>query len=95
VALSSALDGSKVCTSGSFFLQYSPFPIDGEEVVDVAVTIGPKAKKTMKIKIPLLISGMAYGIALSEQARLSLAEAAKKTGTAINSVQVLNLLKWC
>jgi methylamine---glutamate N-methyltransferase subunit C len=49
----------------------------------------------MKIKIPLLISGMAYGIALSEQARLSLAEAAKKTGTAINSVQVLNLLKWC
>ena len=62
--------------------QTSPFPIDGEEDVDVAVTIGPKAKKPMKIKIPLMISGMGYGIALSEQARLSLAEAAKKVGTA-------------
>ncbi|MBS4174514.1 FMN-binding glutamate synthase family protein [Bacillus sp. FJAT-49736] len=65
--------------------QTSPFPIDGEEDVDVAVTIGPKAKKPMKIKIPLMISGMAYGIALSEEVRLSLAEAAKNVGTAINS----------
>lgn len=32
-----------------------------------------------------MISGMAYGIALSEQVRLSLAEAAKNVGTAINS----------
>ena len=65
--------------------QTTPFPIDGEEEVDINVTIGPKAKKPMKIKIPLMISGMAYGIALSEQVRLSLAEAAKNVGTAINS----------
>ncbi|MFF2290571.1 FMN-binding glutamate synthase family protein [Peribacillus butanolivorans] len=65
--------------------QTTPFPIDGEEDVDVKVTIGPKAKKPMKIKIPIMITGMAYGIALSEQTRLSLAEAAKNVGTAINS----------
>ena len=65
--------------------QVSPFPIDGEEDVDVSVTIGPKAKKPMKIKIPLLISGMAYGIALSEEVRLSLAKATNNVGTAINS----------
>ena len=65
--------------------QVSPFPIDGEEDVDVSVTIGPKAKKPMKINIPLMISGMAYGIALSEEVRLSLAEAANNVGTAINS----------
>lgn len=65
--------------------QTSPFPIDGEEDVDVSVTIGPKAKKPMKINIPLMISGMAYGIALSEEVRLSLAEAANHVGTAINS----------
>ncbi|MGG0286782.1 FMN-binding glutamate synthase family protein [Peribacillus butanolivorans] len=65
--------------------QTTPFPIDGEEDVDVKVTIGPKAKKPMKIKIPLMITGMAYGIALSEHTRLSLAEAAKNVGTAINS----------
>ncbi|WP_394234647.1 FMN-binding glutamate synthase family protein [Niallia oryzisoli] len=65
--------------------QTTPFPIDGDEEVDVKVTIGPKAKKPMEIQIPLMISGMAYGIALSEQVRLSLAEAAKNVGTAINS----------
>ncbi|WP_066289903.1 FMN-binding glutamate synthase family protein [Bacillus sp. FJAT-29937] len=65
--------------------QTSPFPVDGEEEVDVQVTIGPKAKKPLKIEIPLMISGMAYGIALSEQVRISLAEAAKNVGTAINS----------
>ena len=65
--------------------QVSPFPIDGEEEVDISVTIGPKAKKPMKIKIPLIISGMGYGVGLSEQARLSLTKAAKNVGTAINS----------
>ena len=65
--------------------QVSPFPIDGEEDVDVSVTIGPNAKKPMKINIPLMISGMAYGIALSEEVRLSLAQAANNVGTAINS----------
>ncbi|MCQ6278426.1 FMN-binding glutamate synthase family protein [Bacillus sp. EB600] len=68
-------------------VQTSPFPIDSEENVDIAVTIGPKAKKPMEIKIPLMISGMGYGLALSEQARLSLAQAAKKAGTALNSGQ--------
>ncbi|MBS4214839.1 MULTISPECIES: FMN-binding glutamate synthase family protein [Neobacillus] len=65
--------------------QTSPFPIDSEENVDVEVTIGPQAKKPMKIKIPLMISGMAYGIALSEEVRVSLAQAANNVGTAINS----------
>ncbi|WP_078410803.1 FMN-binding glutamate synthase family protein [Priestia abyssalis] len=65
--------------------QVSPFPIDGEEEVDVKVTIGPRAKKPLNIDIPLMISGMAYGIALSEEVRLALAQAAKNTGTAINS----------
>jgi methylamine---glutamate N-methyltransferase subunit C len=65
--------------------QTSPFPISRDEEIDVTVTIGPKAKKPMTIKIPLMISGMGYGISLSEQARLSLAEAANNVGTALNS----------
>lgn len=65
--------------------QTTPFPVSGEDDVDVSVTIGPKAKKPMNIKIPMMISGMAYGIALSDKVRLSLAEAACNTGTAINS----------
>ncbi|MGG2091984.1 FMN-binding glutamate synthase family protein [Bacillus sp. S13(2024)] len=65
--------------------QTTPFPVDGEENVDVNVRIGPRAKKPLEIKIPLMISGMAYGIALNEGVRVALAEAAKNTGTAINS----------
>lgn len=65
--------------------QTSPFPINGDEDVDVSVTIGPKAKKPMKIDIPLMIGGMAYGIALSEEVRIALSQAANKVGTAINS----------
>ncbi|MCR2821696.1 FMN-binding glutamate synthase family protein [Lederbergia panacisoli] len=65
--------------------QVSPFAIDGEEEVDIKVKIGPKAKKPMDIEIPLMISGMGYGVALSEEVRLSLAEAANNVGTAINS----------
>ncbi|MCQ6278425.1 FMN-binding glutamate synthase family protein [Bacillus sp. EB600] len=65
--------------------QTSPFPIDRDEEVDVAVTIGPKAKKPMNVNIPLMISGMGYGLSLSDKARLSLAEAASNVGTALNS----------
>ncbi len=65
--------------------QTSPFAISGDEEVDVSVTIGPKAKKPMKVDIPLMISGMAYGVGVSREVRLSFAQAANKTGTAINS----------
>ncbi|MCJ8008321.1 FMN-binding glutamate synthase family protein [Lederbergia wuyishanensis] len=65
--------------------QTSPFAVSGEEEVDVKVTIGPNAKKPMSIDIPIIISGMGYGVALSEEVRLSLAEAASNVGTAINS----------
>lgn len=66
-------------------VQTSPFPVNSDEEIDIKVIIGPKAKKPMEIQIPIMISGMAYGISLSKQVRLSLAEAAKNSGTAINS----------
>lgn len=65
--------------------QTTPFPTDKDTAIDVQVTIGPQAKKPMKIDIPLLISGMAYGISISEQVRLAFAKAAKKLNTALNS----------
>lgn len=65
--------------------QTTPFAVSSDEEVDVSVTIGPKAKKPMKIDMPLMISGMAYGVGLSEQVRVAMAKAANKTGTAINS----------
>lgn len=50
--------------------------------VDMSVTIGPQAEKPMKIKIPLMIAGMAYGLALSEEAKIALARASKQLQTA-------------
>lgn len=65
--------------------QTGPFPTSKEVPIDVAVTIGPKAKKPLSVEKPFLISGMAYGVALSEEVRLALTNAANATGIAINS----------
>ncbi|SFL96331.1 FMN-binding glutamate synthase family protein [Pelosinus propionicus] len=53
--------------------------------IDMSVTIGSNAEKPLKIKIPLMIGAMAYGLALSEEAKLALARASKKLQTATNS----------
>jgi glutamate synthase domain-containing protein 2/CDGSH-type Zn-finger protein len=55
---------------------------------DVAVTteliIGPRAKKPLKLAIPLFVSDMSFG-ALSEEAKISLAKGAELAGTGICS----------
>jgi len=53
--------------------------------VDMSVTLGKNAEKPLTISIPLMISGMAYGLALSEEAKRALARAAKTLQTAICS----------
>lgn len=53
--------------------------------IDMSVTIGQNAEKPMIIKIPLMIGAMAYGLALSEEAKLALARASKTLQTATNS----------
>ncbi|WP_407313000.1 FMN-binding glutamate synthase family protein [Desulfosporosinus sp. SB140] len=49
--------------------------------MNMQVTIGPKASKPMVINIPIMIGAMAYGIALSEEAKRALARAAKTLQT--------------
>jgi len=53
--------------------------------VDLDVVIGPKAMKPLQLSIPILISGMAYGLALSEKTKIALAKAAAMAGTATNT----------
>ncbi|MGC7870879.1 FMN-binding glutamate synthase family protein [Desulfosporosinus sp. SYSU MS00001] len=57
----------------------------GDTKIDMEVVIGKKASKPLILPIPLIISGMAYGIALSEKAKRALARGAKTAGTAICS----------
>ncbi|WP_434511323.1 FMN-binding glutamate synthase family protein [Desulfitobacterium sp. AusDCA] len=65
--------------------QMARLPLEISETVDMKVSLGPKAEKPLKLDIPLLISGMAYGEALSEEAKKALARAAKQSGTALCS----------
>lgn len=53
--------------------------------IDMQVTLGPNATKPLTICMPLMISGMAYGLALSEEAKRALARAAKTLQTSICS----------
>lgn len=62
--------------------QMTELSLPEDTEMDMSVTLGPNAKKPMTIKIPLMIAGMAYGLALSEEAKLALARASKTLNTA-------------
>ncbi|HVJ50423.1 FMN-binding glutamate synthase family protein [Desulfitobacterium sp.] len=53
--------------------------------INMRVTLGPKATKPLTLEIPLMISAMAYGLALSDEAKIALARASKTLQTAICS----------
>lgn len=57
---------------------------DGVQIQTNTV-IGPRAKKPLQLEIPILITGMSYGGALSLNAKVALARAATMAGTASNS----------
>ncbi|HWR42956.1 FMN-binding glutamate synthase family protein [Sporomusa sp.] len=65
--------------------QMTHFSLPEGAKIDMSVTLGPQAEKPLTIKIPLMIGGMAYGTALSEEAKLALAKASKTLQTATNS----------
>lgn len=65
--------------------QMTRFPLPENAKIDMNVTLGSRAEKPLTIKIPLMIGGMAYGTALSEEAKIALAKASKTLNTATNS----------
>lgn len=65
-------------------VQLHRFPLMDDDEVDTEVVIGPRAKKPLKLKIPLLVSDMSFG-SLSEEAKTALARGAEAAGTGICS----------
>ena len=65
--------------------QMARLPKEANVPVDMKVTLGSKSEKPLEIEIPLMISGMGYGVGISEEAKRALARAAKQLGTATNS----------
>lgn len=61
------------------------FPTPENVAIGTSVTIGPRARKPMTISIPIMIAAMSFGGALSKSAKIALAKAASKIGTATNT----------
>ncbi len=55
-----------------------------DAAVETSVVIGPRARKPLRLEIPLFVSDMSYG-ALSEEAKIALSRGAEKVGTGICS----------
>jgi glutamate synthase domain-containing protein 2 len=64
--------------------QLASRPLLDEEHVSTSVTIGPKAKKTLTLDIPVFVSDMSFG-ALSREAKISLSKGSEMAGTGICS----------
>jgi nitrite reductase/ring-hydroxylating ferredoxin subunit len=64
--------------------QLAKLPLLDEDAVDTSIVIGPRAKKPLRLDIPLFVSDMSFG-ALSEEAKVALAKGAELAGTGICS----------
>jgi methylamine---glutamate N-methyltransferase subunit C len=64
--------------------QISKIPLNTSEKVNTEVIIGPKARKSLKISSPIMISGMSYG-AVSKNVRLALAKVASNLLIGLNA----------
>ena len=64
--------------------QMATKPLMEDINVSTELIIGPETKKPLKLKIPLFVSDMSFG-ALSEEAKISLAQGAELAGTGICS----------
>ncbi|MFA7521930.1 MAG: glutamate synthase-related protein [Halothiobacillaceae bacterium] len=59
-------------------------PLMEDVAVGTELIIGPEARKPLQLNMPLFVSDMSFG-ALSEEAKLALAQGAEMVGTAISS----------
>lgn len=67
------------------FAQLSDSPIPLNTPVDTRTVIGPLAKRPLILNTPIIIAGMAYGLALSERTKVALAIGSSLANTATNT----------
>ncbi|WP_010278046.1 FMN-binding glutamate synthase family protein [Paenibacillus senegalensis] len=61
------------------------FPTPEDVRINTSVTIGRNARKPLSLSIPIMIAAMSFGGALSKTAKIALAQAATRAGTATNT----------
>jgi glutamate synthase domain-containing protein 2 len=64
--------------------QVHRIPLNREDPVDMAFTLGPGAKRPLVLPIPILISGMSYG-AVSKRLKIAIAGASARLGFGWNT----------
>lgn len=60
-------------------------PTTSVNEIDTKVTIGPHAKKPLRLDIPIMITGMSYGGSLSLKLKMALAKGSAMAGTSTNT----------
>jgi methylamine---glutamate N-methyltransferase subunit C len=65
--------------------QLFQLPTEKQADIKTQVTIGPKAKRPLKIDLPILITGMSYGGSLNLKMKEALAKGSGLAGTATNT----------
>jgi glutamate synthase domain-containing protein 2 len=65
--------------------QLARFPHEDYQTVSTRTTIGKNARRPLELATPIMITGMAYGAALSKRAKVCLAQASSLVDTATNS----------
>lgn len=82
--------GSPIVLSDWHRILFNPvhltrFPTPDDMTIDTTTVIGPAAKKPLQLSIPIIITGMSYGGALSKKMKIALAKGASLAGTATNT----------
>lgn len=65
--------------------QLAKLPTGENERIDLTTVIGPRARRPLKLDLPVYITGMAFGLSLSDRCKIALAKGAAAVGTATNS----------
>lgn len=65
--------------------QMKKLPLERNVNVDTSVTIGPTCKRPLKLAMPLMLTGMGYGVSVSMEIKKAMALASRLTYTAVSS----------
>jgi glutamate synthase domain-containing protein 2 len=65
--------------------QLNTMPTEANVKIETKTVIGPMAKKPLVLDIPIMVSGMAHGTALSEKVKIAIAKGTAMIGTATNT----------
>ncbi|WP_103106400.1 FMN-binding glutamate synthase family protein [Brevibacillus reuszeri] len=65
--------------------QLAVLPAHEDKEVDMSITIGPMAKKPLKLDIPVMAGAMGFGIGVSESVKIAIAKGTAAVGTLTNT----------